>query len=372
MNTHMWPVERRRPSGFQRLKDYRATISPRDLRTLLDPQEEDMPHRTKVRAALIPVQRTSLEQIDQVAMKVPFFDAKHMRVKCNEELAFACALDRPTPKDRLYAVLARAFARANRFADACADELDIKDQAPAMVRALDSALKALSSPEGVLWTKNRRGEELYNGSTGHGALMACERLALWREDGRKDRYYDLCQGIEIIERVKCTIEYFDKYGPQFGWPLGDEARFFFMLRLAEIFTISTGIVPGFSGERRKGAAGYWTDFARAALKLTGLETENFDALSRRLGGVGKQTPASQYEQKQKSEGKRKPVTYKNDFESSYGDRIRDMSKWVAELDIAGTSYNGEVIRSAGDLLSAGRAIDRKDSGEPLNWPEHKL
>lgn len=345
--------------GFRRLSNYGHAMSPRDLRILLDPQEEDMPHRVKVREELVLIQSKSLEAIDTVATKISMFNADRMKAQTAEDLAFACALDRPTPKARLHAMLARAYARADRFAAACADELDIKEQAPALAASLDRALVALSGPDGIIWYKNRSGGNLYEGSTVRRALLAYERMIHCEDREQAGRYENLRLGLEVIETVRDNLKRFQgKHvngekgtGPFYGWPVRDEARFFFLLRLAEIFTISTGEVPTFNGwSPKKGT--YWDTLARAALSLTGLGIENFDDLSRQLGG-------------------RKAKRRRTDFEMNYAYFLEGMAEWFAPDRPEGTTYRSSP-KTAAALMTAGRANDRKDGGEPWSWSEQMI
>lgn len=345
-------------TGFRRLFDYGHAMSPRDLRALLDPQEEDMPHRARVGEELALKQRKSLETIDTVAAEVTLFDIRIMKARSTEDLAFACALDRPTPKARLHAMLARAYARADRFAAACADELDVKAQASTLAASLTRALAALSGPDGILWGKNPTGDELCEGSTVKRALAAYERMTWYEDRVRAERYENLRRGLEVIETVRDGLERFkgrdadgEDTGPAYGWPMGDEARFFFLLRLAEVFTISTGEVPTFNGwYARKGT--YWATFAWAALSLTGLGTDNFDDLSRQLGG-------------------RKAKRRRTIFEAHYADFFKGMATWFAPGRLAGPACR-ESDKCAGELMTAGRAIDRHDGGEPWSWREHMI
>lgn len=353
-------------TGFRRLFDYKNAIPPRDLRALLDPQQEDLPHREGVWEGLKPHQRAGLEAIDAVAEEVRFFDKRLMRITSSECLAFACALEHATTKARLRAMLARAFARADRFAFACAEELEIRTQAESLANALNKAIAALSGPDGILWDKNRVGSRLYKDSAMNRALTAFHKMGHYT-DKEQERWRDnVCHGLEIIENIRFGFAKWaeieeekrkkNKKDYGFGWPVRDEARFFFLLRLAEVFAISTGEVPTFSGHQAKkeinGRKQQWSKFARAALDLTGLGVSGFDDLNRRLGG-------------------KRPNLMKSPFEKNYEWQIISFATWFdPDSDVR------EVVRrqtkSAGQLLTAGRAIDHRDPGEPWNWEEHRI
>lgn len=347
-------------TGFRRLFDYKNAISPGDLKALLDPQEEDLPRRKRVWEELTPQQRGGLEAIDAVAEEARLFDKRVMRVTSSECLAFACALEHATPKARLRAMLARAFARADRYAFACAEELEIRTQVEPLASALDKAIAVLSGPDGILWHKNRIGSELYENSTLSRAFTAFHRVARYSDQEREGWRNDVLRGLEAIEKIRSGFsewaEMDEKEQHGFGWPLRDEARFFFFLRIAEVFAISTGEVPTFSGHEPKklinGRKRQWGKFARAALDLTRLGDSGFDDLSRRLGG-------------------KRPDLMGSSFEDSYEWQINSFATWFnPDSDVR------DVVRRqtkfAGQLCSAGRAIDHRDEGEPWSWRGHRI
>lgn len=339
----------RPPSGFQRLKDFGHAIHPLDLRALLDPQPEDQGRRNEVRSGLTSRQLKALGTIESIDQQTPLNDRDLMRWKTLPDLAFACGLDRTAPRERFGAMLARAYARADRYAEACAEEASVRQDLEALHKGLAAALKALAG-QGPLWRKGRSGTEFGESSTIGRALAAYERMTWWPAEVTKGRQADLVAGIEVLEQVEHSLAHMKIDGPAYGWPLADGARFFFLLRLAEIFAVSTGLVPSFSGYRPKGPAGAWTDYARAGLDLTGLGTANFDELSRHLGG-------------------KQSDRIKVPFEHGYGHMLTSLAEWLACTDPREQTRLQE--KCAGELPSAGRAIDVKDGGEPAKWGDHR-
>ncbi|WP_147048890.1 hypothetical protein [Methylobacterium gnaphalii] len=270
-----------------------------------------------------------------------------MRSRADDELAFACALDKAEPKDRLRAMIARAFARADRHAHACATELDIRARTSKLATALKGSLSALADEDGILWYKNRAGEHLQEGSAIVQALKAYERLG-YPGGSAEERRYEVHHGLTVMAQMREAFESFADQEPAYGWPQTGDGQFFFLLRLAEVFAVSTGEVPSFSGYSRKGT--HWTDFALATLHLTGLGVSNFDELSRRFGG-------------------KRPDRRQSDFEENWPWMFEAMAGWFAPPT---SNQRAPGMQHAGNLISNGVANNRQDGDEPLSWRDHEI
>ncbi len=140
-------------------------------------------------------------------------------------------------------------------------------------------------------------------------------------------------------------------GPVYGWPVGDEARFFFLLRLAEVFYNLDRRSSTFNGwYARKGT--YWATFAQAALSLQDL------VLTTSMISAG-------------SSAGRKAKRAANRFRGPLRRFFRGDGK-SGSIPITRRGALQRIDKCAGNLMTAGRAIDRHDGGEPWSWREHTI
>ena len=289
-------------TSFRRLRACPKAVIPSDLEAaLLKPVTGN-----DVSASLPERQAQALAEVDWLAEAINWLDIPHWR--CTEELAFILALDQHDPVQRLRTSICRAFRQADQWAGTFAQQLDDLTIASRHRRALEKALLPLRHPEGSLWRKNHARQYLFPDST---IGQALEVVARWRRLGEKEedaiaRHETIAQGLAELETMIDVLSRMERSVPIRG-RTPDDARFFFTMRLAEFYALSTGQCPDFSDEYRK-TKPHWNAFIRAALTLTGLGTQGLDGLLRRLGGVGNSDI-----------GHRK-------HEPSYGDRLKSLSE----------------------------------------------
>lgn len=325
-------------SGFRRLKAWPKAAIPSDLEAALLTQAVGENART----FLSQQQECALAELDKLARLIAWLEIPRWR--CNDELAFILALDQIDPMRRLRTAICRAFHRADQWAGAYAQHLDDLADAPHHRRALEKALIPLRHAEGYLWQKNHNRQYLFSESP---VAQALDIVARRRRLGEKpedavERYETVVHGLSALEEVIDTLSAMESQSVIRG-RTPDDARFFFVLRLAEFFALLTGRCPDFSDEYRK-TKPHWNTFIRAALTLTGLGVQGLDALLRRLGGVGNLDI-----------GHRK-------HEPLYGDRLKGLSQTFIEGGFLEQFPHRDAHH--GDLTSTGWLIDFSLFDEP--------
>ena len=235
--------------GFRRL-GYKNAMNPRDMRAMLDPRGDDAPFSLE---QLTKPQRTALDKLDALAPKLFLRPAD--KKYCEKEIQFVLGLDKQDKIERLRAIVARAFWRADSYAEALAQLLSY--------RGLTKAATLRKAIDRLNWRSLENPAE---------------------KDERIDGITGALAELDLMRRELCSVaDYFPVPGAK-----PDDARFFFVLRLAEVFVIWTGRAPDFDYEekKRRKKNPEWHEFSTNALTLCGLGVSGLDGLFERLGGKG--------------------------------------------------------------------------------------
>ncbi|MGJ0391173.1 MAG: hypothetical protein ACR650_00180 [Methylocystis sp.] len=256
--------------GFRRFNLYGNAIDPCDLRTLLDPfsaddqrDAEDLLSQRQARKF-----KDGLQVLDKISAGL-FQKQARFRSSC-PVVNFILATDKSDDKARAHAIVARAYWRADEYAHACAQLLDDAEDAKTHASAIEKALDALRIPVAE-------------------AIRINEAWRYEHSDKKRSRRQDVADGVSALSALADQLQAFSQLHLRQGRP-SDDARFFFVLRLAEAFSIWTGRPPDFHNADKR--HGLWSEFAYAALDLTGLNHEDdLDYTFRRLGGAGPRAKA---------------------------------------------------------------------------------
>lgn len=258
-------------AGFRRL-GYKNAMNPRDMRALLDPQGDDAPYSLE---RLTNSQRDALESLDWLAEYL-FSRAAHERL-CAKEVEFALGLDKQDKIERLRAIVARAFWRADSYANALAQSLDDAAVAKSLVEPLNAFFEAFAGNKVLL----------------RAALDILDRRSFERATEKQERRAAITDGVAAFDLMRLGLGGVVESLRQTG-ATPEDARFFFLLRLAEVFVIWTRRAPDFYYQRgitkfRKKME--WLQLSTNALKLCGLGADRLDSHFRRLRGTGPRAEA---------------------------------------------------------------------------------
>ena len=207
---------------------------------------------------------------------------------CEKEVQFALGLDKQDKIERLRAIVARAFWRADSYAKALAQLFDdAKDAQRDGSKPLDRFFKIIADGAGSPFDKGSPYRGLAKAAMPHKAIDILNRRRLENpeeKEGRRAAVTDGLAGLDLMRRELRTIA--DGLHLQGAKPA--DARFFFVLRLAEVFVIWTGRAPDFDYDEGKvrWKKPEWHKFATSALTLCGFEIKGLDLLFKRLGGKG--------------------------------------------------------------------------------------
>lgn len=302
--------------GFRRFNLYRNAIDPCDLRALLDPFRADDQSAAKARLNKNKARRFEygIDVLDKISSAL-FQKQAHSGSPC-PVVNFILATDKRDEKARARAIVARAYWRADEYAHAYGQLLADAEDAETHAAAIATALEALRVP-----------------------IAEATRInEAWSHDGgaaKSRRRLEISGGVDALRALVDRLR-------EFPWPhqkgrTSDEARFFFILRLAEAFSIWTGRPPDFHGTTRNGL---WSEFAYAALDLTGLNREeDLDYTFRRLGGAGPRAKAF-HAWKKLSAPAPEPDPEDSNFSSQPG-LIFQIIEWIKEN--APHSYTSENV-----------------------------
>ena len=259
--------------GFRRL-GYKNAMSPRDIRALLDPQSDDAPFLLE---RLTKPQRAALERLDALAPKL--FSRPADKKRCEKEVQFALGLDKRDKIERLRAIVARAYWRADSYATALAQLLDDAQDAESFSEPLNAFFETFAG----------------NKVLPRAALNILDRRRLESATEKESRRDDITHGLAALDSMRARLRSVVESLRQTG-ATPEDARFFLVLRLAEVFVIWTGRAPDFDYDEKKPRKKNpeWHEFAANALTLCGLGNDRLDLLFRRLGGRGPRAEA--YEQ----------------------------------------------------------------------------
>lgn len=258
-------------------------MNPRDLRALLDPQSDDAPFDE---GRLTKPQQTALEKLDALAPKL-FLQPADKR-PCEKEVRFALGLDKQDKIERLRAIVARAFWRADSYANALAQLFDDAKDAERFLDPLDRFFEIIADGAGSPFDKGSPYRGLAKAAMPCKAIDILNRRRLENpaeEEQRRAAVTDGLAALDLMRRELRTIA----DGLHLPGAKPDDARFFFVLRLAEVFVIWTGRAPDFDfeeGEKRRKRNTEWIELSTNALTLCGLGVSGRDGLFRRLGGKG--------------------------------------------------------------------------------------
>ena len=275
--------------GFRRL-GYKNAMHPRDLRALLDPQGDDAPFPSE---RLLPGQRAALGKIEALAPKL-FLRPADKRY-CEKEVQFALGLDKQDKIERLRAIVARAFWRADSYATALAQLLDDAQDAERFLDPLDRFFEIIADGAGSPFDKGSPYRGLAKAAMPHKAIDILNRRRLENPEEKEQRraaVTDGLAGLDLMRRELRTLA----DGLHLPGAKPDDARFFFVLRLAEVFVIWTGRAPDFDydkskdGQKLRKKKPEWWEFLVKALTLSGLGGDDgpkgLNDLFKRLGGKG--------------------------------------------------------------------------------------
>jgi hypothetical protein len=274
-------------TGFRRL-GYKNAINPRDLRALLDPQGDDAPFSLE---RLTERQRAALDELDALAPKL-FLRAAEEK-PCEKEVQFALGLDKQDKIERLRAIVARAFWRADSYATALAQLLDDVKDAEKFASQMDAFFKIIGGDAETPFYKGSPFRGLAKESAPYRAIEILNRRRLESATEKEERRDDITHGLTALESMRSKLRGVVEHQMEFG-ATPEDARFFFLLRLAEVFVIWTGRAPDFyhqRGMKKLGKKTEWLQLSTNALTLCGLGADRLDPLFRRLGGTGPRAEA---------------------------------------------------------------------------------
>lgn len=252
-------------TGFRRLAPYRSAIDPCDLRALLDPltAEDQIEAENRLSRKQLKEFMYGIQSLDEISSRL-FQNQARSRSSC-PVVNFVLATDKCDIIERSRAIVARAYWRADEYAHAFAQLLDDAKDAKTHASAIERALDDLRAPI----TESFRINDTWKFET---------------SSSKARHRREISDSVSALREIKDQLRAFSQKYVRRGRP-SDDARFFFVLRLSEAFSIWTGNSPDFhSAETRDGL---WHDFVQAALELTGLNRAvELDYIFRRLGGGG--------------------------------------------------------------------------------------
>ncbi|QGM97803.1 hypothetical protein [Methylocystis parvus] len=257
--------------GFRRLNLYRNAIDPCDLRALLDrrfPADNQRDVKARLGRKRAEEFKDGIQVLDEISSRL-FQKQAGSRSSC-PVVNFILATDKTQKIDRARAIVARAYWRADEYAHAFAHLLDDAKNAETHALAIEKALDALRIPIAE-------------------SIRINEAWRYEHSSEKSGRRQDIVGGVSALGELKDQLQAFSQLHPRQGRP-SDDARFFFVLRLSEAFSIWTGHSPDFHGADKR--HGLWSEFVQAALDLTGLNRNGgLDYIFRRLGGGGPRAKA---------------------------------------------------------------------------------
>ena len=193
----------------------------------------------------------------------------------DEDLYLALGLDQAITAGKLWAIIARAYVRAWRYADKARANRMARGRLASAAEPLREALALMTfgrtfnqgggwtGPHDftcVNWEREKLGEivdDLH--------LARCER-----QSKKNERRESIAEGYEALVRLHQELQFFST-SP--GRPFHEEL-FFFAACLGEAFTILTGLKPVFDHSFRKRSGSLdWRGFLDAAFILCGLASQ---------------------------------------------------------------------------------------------------
>ncbi len=274
-------------TGFRRL-GYRNAMNPRDLRALLDPQSDDAPFSLE---RLLPPQRAALDELDALAPKLFLRPAD--KKYCEKEIQFVLGLDKQDKIERLRTIVARAFWRADSYATALAQLLSDASDAERFLDPLDRFFEIIADGAGSPFDKGSPYRGLAKAAMPRKAIDILDRQRFESPTEKEGRRDDITFGIAALDSMRRELRGVVESRRQTGATLED-ARFFFLLRLAEVFVIWTGRAPDFyfqKNAKKLSKNAKWLQFSTNALNLCMLGDDRIDPLFRRLGSAGPRAEA---------------------------------------------------------------------------------
>ena len=274
-------------TGFRRL-GYKNAMNPRDLRALLDPQDGDAAFSL---GRLTKPQQAALDRLDALAPKL--FSRPADKRPCEKEVQFALGLDKQDKIERLRAIVARAFWLADSYANALAQLFDDGKDAERFLDPLDCFFEIIADGAGSPFDKGSPCRGLAKAAMPHKAIDILNRRRLENPAEKEERRAAVTDGLAALDSVRRALRSIAE-GLHRQGAKPDDARFFFVLRLAEVFVILAGRAPDFDfqeGEKRRKKNPEWIELSTNALTLCGLGVSGLDGLFKRLGGKGPQGKA---------------------------------------------------------------------------------
>ncbi len=269
-------------TGFRRL-GFKNAVNPRDLRALLDPQGDDAPFSLE---RLTKQQQAALANLDGLATHLFLRTAEER--PCEKEVQFALGLDKQDKIERLRAIVARAFRRADSYAKALAQLFEDARDAEQFSSQLDAFFKIVGAGEETPFYKGSPYRGLAKESAPYRAIEILNRRRLESATEKEGRRDDITHGLAALDSMRRELRFIAD-GSHLPGAKPDDARFFFVLRLAEVFVIWTGRSPDFDfqeGEKGRKKNTEWIELSTNALMLCGLGVSGRDGLFKRLGGKG--------------------------------------------------------------------------------------
>ncbi|MBU3887205.1 hypothetical protein [Methylosinus sp. KRF6] len=270
-------------TGFRRLK-FANAIDPRRLRAILDGAGEDIPA-----SGLSEDQITGLNALnDDLGRTIFLLQAPEQHP--SEDICFILGLDKKEPRARIRAIVSRAFWIADSYAAAYARELDDAVRAREEAELLEHFFSMWAGNTDSVFDKGHRYRGGFNtDSRISNAVERWSRLYDRSADEVVEQENEIARGMAALDGLcKDLKRAADQRAPGVG-PTEHNAQFFFLIRLAEVFTIWSGLAPSFSydqGKKYRKRGKSWHTFVTAAFQITGLGKEGLGNLHRRLGGKG--------------------------------------------------------------------------------------
>lgn len=277
------PAALARTSALRRLKKSAAVfkdLNARGLRRLYGHKSALEPDRLEVAfqgdgSALAEGQRLGLDELDRLSAAGGGLDllitgrSGEIAGIVDAETAFALAVEQHTTRDRFRAIVARAYARAWRFADVVAERRAAEGEAGLLADQLHDAMQILGV-QGASWSAPDAARP-WERTQLCAMLCTFEKLILEKDDKREDRRSLLRHALEDIDRIRQALS--DRAGKagEPGRPINEEI-FYLAVCLGEAFVILTGLRPIFDRTLRKrhGAPLNWLSFLDAAFRACGL------------------------------------------------------------------------------------------------------
>lgn len=209
----------------------------------------------------------------------------HLRPSvCDQAVRFALGLEteRP-PEQQILVCVSRGFALTEAYAAACADERDRVETIHRAHEIVDKAMRMLTETSPLLCA--RAGQAFAWEQDGPVAELI-EALSEMHIPSKRvgygivnDMRAPIAEGLAALHELLTLSEGRSSFAPKNPDP--DRFRRFYVVRLCEIFTAHTGMLPHFDATERK-TKPWWLSFLHASLEIVGFGTHGLDDMLRDL------------------------------------------------------------------------------------------